>query len=54
MSFEFTNVSVHFIYLMNSVFMLEVDKFVVLLINDIVVYSKSVEEHKEHLEVVLQ
>jgi hypothetical protein len=45
MSFGLTNTSAHFMYLMNSVFMLELDKFVVVFIDDILVYSKSIEEH---------
>jgi hypothetical protein len=40
-------------YLMNSVFMLELDKFVIVFIDDSLVYSKSEEEHVEHLRVVL-
>jgi hypothetical protein len=36
-------------YLMNSVFMLELDRFVVVFIDDILVYSKSMEEHEDHL-----
>jgi hypothetical protein len=54
MSFGLTNVPAHFMYLMNSVFMLELDKSVVVFIDDILVYSKSMEEHEEHLRVVLQ
>jgi hypothetical protein len=54
MSFGLTNAPAHFIYLMNSVFMLELDKFAVVFIDDILVYSKSTEDHKEHLRVVLQ
>jgi hypothetical protein len=54
MSFGLTNVPAHFMYLMNSVFMLELDKFVVVFIDDILVYSKSMEEHEEHLWVALQ
>jgi hypothetical protein len=53
-SFGLTNTPTHFMYLMNSVFMLELDKFVVVLIDDILVYSKSMDEHEEHLRVVLQ
>jgi hypothetical protein len=53
MSFGLTNAPTHFMYLMNSVFMLELDKFVVVFIDDILVYSKSEEEHAEHLKVVL-
>jgi hypothetical protein len=45
MSFGFTDAPVHFMYLMNSVFMPELDKFVGLFIDDILIYSKSDEEH---------
>jgi hypothetical protein len=41
MSFGLTNAHAHFMYLMNSVFMLELDKFVVVFIDDILIYSKS-------------
>jgi hypothetical protein len=54
MSFGLTNASAHFIYLMNFVFMPELDKFVMVFIDDILVYSKSMEEHEEHLQIVLQ
>jgi hypothetical protein len=53
MSFGLTNAPVHFMYLMNSVFMPELDKFVVVFIDDILVYSKSEEEHAKHLRIVL-
>jgi hypothetical protein len=39
--------------LMNKVFMEELDKFVIVFIDDILVYSKSMEEHEQHLRVVL-
>jgi hypothetical protein len=53
MSFGLTNASAHFTYLMNSVFMPELDKFVVVFIDDILIYSKSKEEYATHLRVVL-
>jgi hypothetical protein len=40
-------------YLMNSIFMLELEKFVVVFIDDILVYSQNEEEHAEHLRIVL-
>jgi hypothetical protein len=49
MSFGLTNALAHFMYLMNSVFMPELDKIVVVFIDDILVYSKSTEDHEEHL-----
>jgi hypothetical protein len=49
MSFGLTNAPTHFVYLMNSISMLELDQFVVVFIDDILVYSKSMEEHEEHL-----
>jgi hypothetical protein len=54
MSFGLTNAPTHFIYLMNYVFMPELDKFVVVFIGDILIYLKSMEEHEEHLQIVLQ
>jgi hypothetical protein len=54
MSFGLTNAPAYFMYLMNSIFMPELDKFVVVFIDDILVYSKSEEEHASHLHVVLQ
>jgi hypothetical protein len=53
-SFGLTNALAHLMYLMNSVFMLELDKFVVVFIDGILVYSKTMEEHEEHLRIVLQ
>jgi hypothetical protein len=54
MSFGLTNAPAHFMYLMNSIFMPELDKFVVVFISDILVYSKIMEEHEDHLRIVLQ
>jgi hypothetical protein len=54
MSFGLMNAPSHFMYLMNSVFMLELDQFVMVFIDNILVYLKSMEEYEEHLRVVLQ
>jgi hypothetical protein len=54
MSFGLTNAPAYFIYLMNKVFIEYLDKFVVVFIDDILIYSKSEEEHEEHLRLVLQ
>jgi hypothetical protein len=53
MSFGLTNASAHFMYLRISVSMLELDKFVMVFIDDILVYSKFMEEYEEHLWIVL-
>jgi hypothetical protein len=49
-----TNAPTHFMYLMNTVFMAELDKFVVVFIDDILVFSKNKKEHEWHLHIVLQ
>jgi hypothetical protein len=54
MSFGLTNAPAYFMYLMNKVFMEYLDKFVVVFIDDILVYSRSEEEHEEHLRLALQ
>jgi hypothetical protein len=54
MSFGLTNAPAYFMYLMNYVFMPELDRFEVVFIDDILVYSKNEEEHAGHLHVVLQ
>jgi hypothetical protein len=54
MSFGLTNAPIYFMYLINSVFMPELDKFVVVFIDDILVYSKNEDEHTEHRHIVLQ
>jgi len=53
MSFGLTNAPAYFMYLMNSVFMPELDKFFVVFIDDILVYSENEQDHAEHLRVVL-
>jgi hypothetical protein len=52
MSFGLTNAPAYFMYLMNKVFMEYLDKFVVVFINDILIFSKTEEEHEKHLRLV--
>jgi hypothetical protein len=54
MSFGLTNAPAYFMYMMNKVFMEYLDKFFVVFIDDILVYSRSEEEHEDHLRLVLQ
>jgi hypothetical protein len=54
MYFDLTNILAHFLYLMNSVFIEELDKFAVVLIDDILIFSKNKKEYEEHLHIVLQ
>jgi hypothetical protein len=53
MSFGLTNAPTYFMYLMNKVFMEYLDKFVVVFIDDILIFS-IYEEHDKHLCLVLQ
>jgi hypothetical protein len=53
LSFRLTNGPTYFMYLMNKIFMEYLDKFIVVFIDDILVYSRSEEEHEEHLHLVL-
>ena len=54
MSFGLTNSPVAFMDLMNLVFRPYVDQFVIVFIDDILVYSKDQEIHDTHLRVVLE
>jgi hypothetical protein len=54
MSFGLTNTPAYFMFLTNSAFMPELDKFVMVFIDYILVYSKTMQEHEEHLRIVLQ
>jgi hypothetical protein len=54
MSFGLTNAPAYFMYLMSKVFIECLDKFIVVFINDILVYTRSEEEHEEHLRLALQ
>ena len=50
----FTNASIVFMDLMNQVFKEYLDYFVIIFIDDILIYSPSLEEHEVHLRIVLQ
>jgi hypothetical protein len=54
MSFGLTNEPAYFMYLMNSIFMKELDVFVVIFIDDILIFSKTQEDHAHHIHVILQ
>jgi hypothetical protein len=54
MLFGLTNAPAYFMNLMNKVFMEYLDKFVVVFIDDILIYSKNDGEHEEHMRLVLQ
>ncbi|WVZ70701.1 hypothetical protein U9M48_019344 [Paspalum notatum var. saurae] len=52
--FELTNAPAYFMNMMNLILMEELNQFVVVFIDDILIYSKTREEHEEHLRVVLE
>lgn len=54
MPFRLTNALMVFMDLINRIFRLYLDRFVVVFINDILVYSRDVNEHAEHLRIFLQ
>jgi hypothetical protein len=54
LSFGLTNAATYIMYMMNKVFMEYLDKFIMVFINDILVYSRSEEEHEGHIHLVLQ
>ena len=54
MPFGLTNVPAAFMDLMNRIFQQYLDRFVIVFIDDILVYSSSSEEHSKHLRIVLQ
>jgi hypothetical protein len=54
MSFGLTNVPAYFLYIMNKVFVEYLEKFVVVFIDDILIFSKTEDEHETHLRLVLE
>ena len=53
-SFGLTNAPATFMCLMNGIFRKYLDKFIIVFLDDILIYSKSEEEHEEHLRITLQ
>jgi hypothetical protein len=54
LSFGLTNALTTFMDMMNRVFRLFIDSFVIVFIDDILMYSRSEEKHEEHLKLMLQ
>ena len=54
MPFGLTNAPAAFMDLMNRVLQLYLDQFVVVFVDDILIYSQSKVEHEDHLRIVLQ
>jgi hypothetical protein len=54
MSFGLTNAPAYSMYLMNKVFMGYLDRFIIVFIDDILVFSMTMEEHEEQLRLVLE
>jgi hypothetical protein len=54
MPFGLTNAPAYFMSMMNKVFMEYLDKFVVVFIDDILIYSNSKKEHEGHLHLILE
>jgi hypothetical protein len=54
MSFRLMNFPAYFMYLMNKVFKEYLDKFAMVFIDDILIYSKMEDEHEEHLTLMLE
>ena len=52
--FGLTNALATFMGMMNSVFKPYLDRFVIIFIDDILIYSKSQTEHEQHLRIILQ
>lgn len=54
MPFGLTNVPANFQHLINDICQEYLDKFIVCYLDDTLIYSKNIEEHKEYVKLVLQ
>jgi hypothetical protein len=54
MLFGLTNAPSYFMNMMNKVFMEFHDKFVIVFIDDILIYSKSNKDHEKHLHLIME